>query len=247
MDGNTAKDEEKVKMSITVWVRDLSKASVLSILYNASAPMGEGFRHAINGPVVMTLDGAEECIRLGGGGLVFDDVYGRPLKVDLTKDSFDPGLYDHHNGGAGTAGNLVAKLRKTRKIYSSYVHFIHMMNMTKRIEEVIDKGNVGGGYRGVVNLCVLREMRTTRVEPDLNLEELPRSPGFKYGRDHQEWSAHEAIRYYDLDPDLVTVAFIELVKQDPRTRWIATSYCTASRLAENSFSRKDMFKAMLTF
>ena len=247
MDGNTAKDEEKVKMSITVWVRDLSKASVLSILYNASAPMGEGFRHAINGPVVMTLDGAEEYIRLGGGGLVFDDVYGRPLKVDLTKDSFDPGLYDHHNGGAGIAGDLVAKLRKTRKVYSSYVHFIHMMNMTKRIEEVIDNGNVGGGYRGVANLCMLREMMTTRVEPDLNLADLPEAPGLEAGTDHLRWSADEAMRYYDEDPDLAVVVFIALVRQHEGTAWIATQSRTVARLACGYRSRDAMYQTMLEF
>lgn len=117
-------------MSNMVDISDLSKASVLAVLFNASAPAGMGFLQAANVPNVMTVEYAEELITHGNGitpdyggfqipgrdELAFDYLYGRPLKVNLTEDLFDPAGFDRNNGGAGTAQRLIDELRATDDI-----------------------------------------------------------------------------------------------------------------------------------
>jgi hypothetical protein len=93
----------------------------------------------------------------------------------------------------------------------------------------------------------MREFRTEKVEPDLNLADLPESPGFETGDDHLRWSADEAIKYYDEDPDLAVVVFVELVKLHKDTAWIATHEWTAAILARGYASKTDMLHAMKGF
>lgn len=89
-------------------ITGLSKGQVLAALFNASAPQGMGFLQAANGPQVMDLETAEEITR---EYLVFDYLFGRPLKVDLSGQSFDPMLFDRDNGGNGTAQKIINQLR----------------------------------------------------------------------------------------------------------------------------------------
>jgi hypothetical protein len=102
-------------------ITGLDKAAVLAALFNASAPGGMGFLQAGSGPSVMTVEDAERVINNGGSpDLVFPDssltygyLFGRPLKVDLKKDDFDPREFDRDNGGTGTAKRLIEKLRSS--------------------------------------------------------------------------------------------------------------------------------------
>jgi hypothetical protein len=96
-------------------ISGLTKASVLAALYNASAPVGMGFIHYTSGD--MSEAEAEKALttEIGpfGRPLYFDYVRGRALKVDLSKDSFDPWLFDRDNG-KGAAARAIEKLRGSR-------------------------------------------------------------------------------------------------------------------------------------
>ena len=226
---------------VMIQIGNLSKASILASLYNASSPIGVGFVGAINGPVTMDDVSARDYINQRGGNLKFDYVYGRPIKVDLTGDSFDPRLYDRRNGGVGIARRIVEKLRKSNEVSSSYTHAIHVANLMSALCDT------QGGISGVAALFMMREFRTMKVEPDLNLVDLPEPPRFEAGVDHLRWSADEAIKYYDVDPDLSIVVFVELVKLHKDTAWIATHEWTALILARGSASKVSALNAMKGF
>ena len=225
-----------------VSIGELSKASVLAALYNASAPVGVGFVEAITGPAVMDTASAQNYIDQRKGSLKFDYVYGRPIKVDLTGDSFDPRLYDCRNGGVGAARHIVEKLRKSNEVSSSYARMIHMTNLMSALYDTRE-GVSSRSYEDVA----AREFRTVKVEPDLNLTDLPEPPAFETGVDHLCWSADEAVRYYDADPNLSIAVFVELVKLHKDTAWIATHEWTALILARGSASKVDALNAMKGF
>lgn len=107
-------------------ISGLDKAAVLAVLFNASAPGGMGFLQAGNGPSVMTVEDAERVINNGGspdpgfphGNLSYDYLFGRPLKINLEKDEFDPWGFDRDNGGTGTAQRLIEELRNSGQVNS---------------------------------------------------------------------------------------------------------------------------------
>lgn len=75
-------------------LKGLSKSKVLAGLYNASHPQGLGYLHFDPAPMTQTeaeLIGEEHKWD-------FDYLKGRIMKVDLSKDEFDPWLYDRDNG-----------------------------------------------------------------------------------------------------------------------------------------------------
>lgn len=101
-------------------IKGLDKAEVLAALYNGTRPMGMGVFKARDGE--MTREQAAEAI--GGGDdhvrsfgswagkpLRFDYLFGRPLKVDISGDEFDPFLYDR-DAGQGAAERAIAGIRK---------------------------------------------------------------------------------------------------------------------------------------
>lgn len=107
-------------------ISDLAKAAVLAVLFNASAPAGMGFLQAKHGPSVMTVEDAEQLIKSGGSpdpgpvreGLRYDYLFGRPLKVNLNGNEFDPSGFDRDNGGTGTAQRLIEELRRSGQVNS---------------------------------------------------------------------------------------------------------------------------------
>ena len=88
-------------------IKGLSKARVLASLYNASHPQGMGFLHY--DPTPMTEEVAQ-LIANDNGSWNFDYLKGRVMKVDLSKDEFDPWLYDRDNGFEA-AQNVINTLR----------------------------------------------------------------------------------------------------------------------------------------
>lgn len=100
-------------MTDSIDITGLDKAAVFAALFNASAPQGFGFLQAGNGPQVMSL---EDALKYPCGDFNFDYVYGRPLKVDLSKDSFDPWGFDRDNGGPGSAQKVIDRLRSTSQV-----------------------------------------------------------------------------------------------------------------------------------
>jgi hypothetical protein len=102
----------------TINIKGIDKARILQALYNKSHPIGMGFLQYRPGD--MTLEEARELV--GGKdsgdypfashntGGYFDYVYGRPLKIDLSRDEFYPQGYDRDNGGDGAAARIIAQL-----------------------------------------------------------------------------------------------------------------------------------------
>ena len=80
------------------------KAEVLAALYNASRPLGLGFRHF--DPTPMSTEEARELL---SQGTYFDYVKGRVMKVDLSGDELETWLYDRDNG-EGAAEKALSKV-----------------------------------------------------------------------------------------------------------------------------------------
>ena len=84
-------------------ISKLDKAAVLAALYNNSRQQGMGFLHT-RGREPLSRDQAADLLKQT---TYFDYLFGRVMKVDLSKDSFDPCLYDCDNGqGAAEAAIL---------------------------------------------------------------------------------------------------------------------------------------------
>lgn len=80
------------------------KAKVLAALYNASKPLGMGILHFTPEPMT-----EEDAAQLLSKTTDFDYLKGRVMKVNLSKDEFDPWLYDRDNG-QGAAAAAVSKV-----------------------------------------------------------------------------------------------------------------------------------------
>ena len=77
----------------TIDISKASKAKILAALYNASQSLGMGFPHYK--PEKMSKEEAEELLK---EQTYFDYLNGRVMKVDLSTNEFNPGLYDRDNG-----------------------------------------------------------------------------------------------------------------------------------------------------
>lgn len=91
-------------------ITGLDKAEVLAALYNKSKQQGLGFLNAA-GQQNTT---ADEVRHLLETNTYFDYLNGRVLKVDLSKDEFDPWGYDRDNGD-GAAQRAIDTI-KTRVV-----------------------------------------------------------------------------------------------------------------------------------
>ena len=91
-------------------IKGLNKAEVLKALYDGSHIQGMGFLQAVPEGTVTV----EHCKMLleTTGYPYFDYLYGRVLKVDLSKDEFDERLYDRDNG-QGVAERVIRRLRNS--------------------------------------------------------------------------------------------------------------------------------------
>lgn len=75
-------------------IKGLKKAVVLKTLYDHSRVQGLGFLQAVPEGTV-TISHCEELLK---DYKYFDYLYGRVLKIDLSKDELDERLYDRDNG-----------------------------------------------------------------------------------------------------------------------------------------------------
>jgi hypothetical protein len=87
-------------------IAGLDKAAVLAALHNATCALGLGALHDLGRD--MTEAEAAEYIK--HHGLRFDYVCGRPIKVDISGDEFDPRLFDR-DAWQGAAEKAVEALR----------------------------------------------------------------------------------------------------------------------------------------
>jgi len=97
-------------------IKKLDKAKVLVALYNNSKQLGYGVfdeRGYYKLPY-------EEAVEILEKTTFFDYLYGRVLKVDLSKDSFDERLYDRDNG-EGAAKRIIDGLKKNPDNYEMFV------------------------------------------------------------------------------------------------------------------------------
>lgn len=90
-------------------IKGLNKAEVLKALYDGSHIQGMGFMQAVPEGYVTV----EHCQQLldDTGYPYFDYLYGRVMKVDLSKDEFDERLYDRDNG-RGAAAKIIDRLKR---------------------------------------------------------------------------------------------------------------------------------------
>lgn len=93
---------------VEIDITGLPKGAVLAALFNAAAPQGRGM--LLRQPEEMTAAEGQRII--DEYGTKFDYVNGRPLKVDLAGDSFDPRLYDRDVGMEGAAEVVLERIRK---------------------------------------------------------------------------------------------------------------------------------------
>lgn len=113
-------------MTDSIDITGLDKAALLAALFNASAPQGFGFLQAGNGPQVMSLEDAQAMIdsapapmipgMIDERALEYDYVLGRPLKVNIRSDEFNPWGFDRDNGGPGSAQKVIDRLRVTSQV-----------------------------------------------------------------------------------------------------------------------------------
>lgn len=91
-------------------IKGLPKAAVLKALHDGTRPLRMGWLQAKQ---ELTPAEAEKDVEQRKGNLRFDYYYGRPLKVDISGDEFDPWLYDRDapNGGS-SAAKVIEELRK---------------------------------------------------------------------------------------------------------------------------------------
>jgi hypothetical protein len=85
-------------------IRGLNKAEVLQALHNGTKCLGMGVLHDIG---EMTFEQAvSDLLGATPYGLYFGYCHGRPLKVNLSGDEFDPGLYDRDSFEGNAAQTL---------------------------------------------------------------------------------------------------------------------------------------------
>jgi hypothetical protein len=74
-------------------IKDKNKPAILAALYNGSRVQGMGHFQAKPGQM-----GENEAAALLEETTYFDYLHGKVMKVDLSGDELDPGLYDRDNG-----------------------------------------------------------------------------------------------------------------------------------------------------
>jgi hypothetical protein len=77
-------------------IKGLKKEAVLAALYNASKLQGMGFLHY--NPKPMTEAEAAELLKRYEANPYFDYLYGRVMKIEISGDELDTGLYNRDNG-----------------------------------------------------------------------------------------------------------------------------------------------------
>lgn len=92
-------------------ISGLDKAAVLMALYDDAQTQGMGKLHYTPDP--LSNAEAQKLLDDLGERKYFDYLRGRVMKVELSGDSFDPGLYDRDNGN-GAAEAALRKLRPER-------------------------------------------------------------------------------------------------------------------------------------
>lgn len=128
-------------MSELISIAGLDKASVLAALYNAAQPQGLGFLQYDPTP----MSPHEARSQYGKCDDYYDYLRGRVMKVDLSKDSFDPWLYDRDNG-SGAAKRVIDALKNTGETNPLESITNHHKNTVAAAKEIRDSTKECSGF-----------------------------------------------------------------------------------------------------
>lgn len=219
-------------------ISGLPKSKVLAALFNAAAPQGGGMVFGLTTSSDMTVEEAERIIASGQSS--FDYLRGRPLKINIKGDSFDPWGYDRDNGGAGTAERVITRLRETGAS-SSNEYTANREDMTNQhAYDAPECAEVGE----VISAAFERAVDTIARVIEQGIPE-PR-PGMT-NRQHLDWASDKALEYFDTDPQAAIALFMILIEDHPTNRWITMSPMTPMILQAGLGSRSEMERMMKGF
>ena len=126
---------------MSVSLEGLDKAAVFAALFNRSKPQGLGFLHY--NPEEMTALQARE--RFDDCSEYFDYVDGRVMKVNLSGDKLETGLYNRDNG-VDAAEDVIATLRSSNNVTSAEAQHAHTENTrdsaTSTMDNIHEKSTV---------------------------------------------------------------------------------------------------------
>lgn len=219
-------------------ISGLPKPKVLAALFNAAAPQGMGMIFGLSTSPDMTVDEAGRII--ASGQLSFDYLKGRPLKLYLYDDSFDPWLYDRDNGGDGTAERIIERLRETGATSSSE----YTANRKDMTDQHAYSAPAYAEIGETISDAFDRAMNTVVNIVEQGIPE-PR-PGMT-NRQHLDWASNEALKSFDLDPHSAIALFMILMGNHSGNSWIATHPTTSMILQMGLKSRSEMERMMKGF
>lgn len=117
----------------TLCFGDLEKAKVLAALYNAAKPAGKDM--ASYDPTPMSYKEAKE---ISFNKSNFDYIKGRVVLVIFIGNTFNPKLYNKHNG-QNAAETIIDSLQKTNDENNPIISKMHQKNVETAIREIKKK------------------------------------------------------------------------------------------------------------
>ncbi|MCX6709881.1 MAG: hypothetical protein NTV63_02925 [Candidatus Woesearchaeota archaeon] len=141
-------------------IKDINKADVLAVLYNASKPQGMGFMQY--DPKPMKREEAQKMI--DAGYTYFDYLKGRVMKIDISGDELNPGLYDRDNG-QGAAEKAISVLYKTKQTNPQEVIDMHVSGTQKSASELEGHLHDKSEYEGNGVFCLGYDDVAYALEP----------------------------------------------------------------------------------
>lgn len=219
-------------------IKGLEKAKVLKALYDASHVQGMGFLQARDS---FTLEDAQKLID-ENPSLYFDYVYGRVLKVDLSKDEFDEYLFDRDNYNGAAKDAIDALTNQEPKIVEplkyNYNEYDSSDNGYDELLKIVaDKFNYITGNKDITLFRV-----STKNLYDKFLSNLPeesrqhyncnacRSFVNKYGTlvyIDDNYERRSAIWDYDKTPEFFKPAVKAMIKEVENKSYITSAYYTS--------------------
>ena len=219
-------------------IKGLEKAKVLKALYDASHVQGMGFLQARDS---FTLEDAQKLID-ENQSLYFDYVYGRVLKVDLSKDEFDEYLFDRDNYNGAAKDAIDALTNQEPKIVEplkyNYNEYDSSDNGYDELLKIVaDKFNYITGNKDITLFRV-----STKNLYDKFLSNLPeesrqhyncntcRSFVNKYGTlvyIDDNYERRSAIWDYDKTPEFFKPAVKAMIKEVENKSYITSAYYTS--------------------
>lgn len=117
-------------------MQPLTFPKVLAALYNASFTPCSYEPSSASSPLRLSEAQAEAILYekynydpTSAATVRIEQLFGRPIYVDLTYDGVDPREYDSMNGGKGTLTKVLKSLSFSNNVSSPFIVMIHQTNM----------------------------------------------------------------------------------------------------------------------